>query len=140
VGYLEAFDQLSPWTHHAYLIHADLTRDHILGHFTGDRWELEALIDFGDAMPGDIFYELSALHLDAFDCDKRLLDAFLESYGLDVNDQKDFATKCMSAALQHQFDIFSPLFERFPGLHQVGSLDEMAGFLWDIKTPGIHEG
>jgi hygromycin-B 7''-O-kinase len=39
------------------------------------------LIDFGDAMVGDLHYELAALHLDLFDCDKRLLRQFLDHYG-----------------------------------------------------------
>jgi hygromycin-B 7''-O-kinase len=137
VDYLVKVDQPILFNTTPHLIHADLTRDHILGHFTGDHWELLAVIDFGDAMPGDIFYELAALHLDAFDCDKRLLAAFLESYGLDESDRINFEEKCMAAALQHQFDIFSPLFARFPRLQQVESLAEMAGLLWDIHTPGV---
>lgn len=88
------------------LIHADITRDHILGQIADGHWETKALIDFGDAMVGDLFYELVALHLDAFQCDRRLLNAFLAAYGLSNHQRKDFPRKAMSVALLHQFDVF----------------------------------
>jgi len=49
-----------------HLIHADLTADHALGRLEGGRWKSLALIDFGDAMIGNQYYELVALHLDLF--------------------------------------------------------------------------
>ena len=61
---------------HPHLIHADLTEDHLLGRVTAGQWTSMALIDFGDARTGSLFYELGALHLSLFGADRRLLSAF----------------------------------------------------------------
>ncbi|HEX7541779.1 MAG TPA: aminoglycoside phosphotransferase family protein, partial [Anaerolineales bacterium] len=54
-------------------IHADLTRDHIIGRLADGHWSTLGIIDFGDAMLANIYYELTALRLNLFDCDKHLL-------------------------------------------------------------------
>ncbi len=113
-------------------IHADLTRDHVLGKIIDEHWVTAAVIDFGDAMFGDIYYELAALHLDLFDCDKRLLQAFLESYGMSL--MTDFVQKSMTAALMHQFDVIAPLFERKPDLAETSSIADLANRLWDLES------
>jgi hygromycin-B 7''-O-kinase len=113
-------------------IHADLTRDHLLGQVEAGRWITQALIDFGDAMQGNIYYELAALHLDLFGCDKRLLAAFLEAYGLDPD--PDFPRRAMATALLHQFDVLGPLFEHRQELREIQSLDALAACLWDVGT------
>jgi hypothetical protein len=113
-----------------YFIHADLTCDHILGHLSDDGWKTLAVIDFGDAMLGNIFYELAALHLDLFDCDKRLLAVFLKAYGLSPD--RDFVRKAMVTSLLHQFDVFGPLFEWKPQLREVCTLEEFADLLWNF--------
>ena len=110
------------------LIHADITRDHILGEITAGRWQTRALIDFGDAMMGDIFYELAALHLDVFQRDRHLLRAFLDSYGLSALQNNGFSHKALSVALLHQFDVF-------PGIRNwmdeiPDSLEALAIQLW----------
>ncbi len=111
------------------LIHADITRDHILGQIKAGKWETHALIDFGDAMIGDIFYELSALHLDTFKCDRNLLKAFLEAYQLSNHQQRDFPRKAMSVALLHQFNVF---FGLRPQIEATDSLATLADQIWDI--------
>jgi aminoglycoside phosphotransferase (APT) family kinase protein len=65
-----------------HLIHADLTGDHLLGRMVSGKWQTLAIIDWGDAMTGNLLYELVALHLDLFHSDKQLLRACLEAYGL----------------------------------------------------------
>jgi hygromycin-B 7''-O-kinase len=110
-------------------IHADLTRDHILGRLEGGHWHTLALVDFGDAMLANVYYELTALHLDLFDCDRRLLMAFLQSYGLDPGN--DFIRKAMVTSLLHQFDVYASLFAAHPELNSVRDLDELALILWD---------
>jgi hygromycin-B 7''-O-kinase len=113
-------------------IHADLTQDHILGRFTEGHFTTLAVIDFGDAMLGNIYYELAALHLNLFNCDKRLLRAFLHAYGMPPD--KDFVRKAMVTSLLHQFDVFAPLFAWKPELQEVRTLDELADHLWKIDN------
>jgi hygromycin-B 7''-O-kinase len=119
-----------------HLIHADLTRDHLLGNLVHGVWVTGGLIDFGDAMVGDIYYELAALHLDLFTADKRMLASFCKAYRMDPADNS-FVHKAMTAALLHQFDVISPLFERYPKLKHYSSLEELASYLWDVNLPGI---
>ena len=111
-------------------IHADLTLDHVLGMLEDGRWTTRAVIDFGDAMRGNLYYELAALHLDLFDCDRRLLAAFLEGYGLDPD--PDFARKAMATTLLHQFDVYGHLFAWKPELGKARTLEELARWLWEV--------
>lgn len=116
------------------LIHADITRDHILGRLEAGKWVTLVLIDFGDARAGNLFYDLAALHLDLFRYDKRLLRVYLQAYGLD--DDPQFTHKAMSAALLHQFNVFYNLYEILPHARQVRTLEELANLIWDINNVG----
>jgi hypothetical protein len=115
---------------HDNFIHSDLTQDHFLGRFQSGYWETLAVIDFGDAMLGNIYYELAALHLDLFDCDRRLLRAFLQAYGLPPD--RYFVHKVMVTSLLHQFDVNGSLFAWKPELQEVRSLEELAEQLWNV--------
>jgi hygromycin-B 7''-O-kinase len=115
-----------------YFIHADLTQDHFLGRFQSGRWETLGVIDFGDAMLGNLYYELAALYLDLFDCDKRLLAAFLQAYGLSPD--PDFVRKAMVTSLLHQFDIYASLFAWKPKLQEARTLEELADRLWKMDS------
>lgn len=110
------------------LIHADLTRDHILGQEVGGHWKTRGIIDFGDARIGDIYTELNALHLDLFARDKRLLGAFLDAYGMDPWLAEDFARKAMAAALLFPFDALSSV----PHARTAATLEELADFIWKL--------
>jgi hypothetical protein len=114
------------------LIHADITRDHILGRLEAGRWTTLGLIDFGDARAGNIFYDLAALHLDLFRYDKRLLRAYLEAY--ELPDDPQFPHLAMSAALLHQFNVFESLLDALPHARYVASLGDLATMIWDIHT------
>ena len=116
-----------------HLIHADLTADHVLGRLEGGRWHSLALIDFGDAMVGNLYYELVALHLDLFHADKRLLAAYLDAYGLDEPARRKLPMLAMNMALLHRFDVLGPVFERDAGLRLVSTLDELADELWNVQ-------
>ncbi len=116
-----------------HFIHADLTPDHILGKLENGCWTTLAIIDFGDAMLGNIFYELAALHFDLFKCDKRLLTVFLESYCLSENNRQNFVCKAMHTALMHQFDLFDLLFKQHPQWREIQSLERLAAILWDVN-------
>jgi hygromycin-B 7''-O-kinase len=114
------------------LIHADITRDHILGRLEADRWVTLGLIDFGDARVGNVFYDLGALHIDLFWCDKRLLRAYLEAFGL--QDRRQFAHKAMSTVLLHEFSVLSILMEMYPQYREVATLGYLAEMIWNIEA------
>jgi hygromycin-B 7''-O-kinase len=123
-----------------HLIHADLTADHLLGRLEEGRWTTLGLIDFGDAMVGDIYYELAALHIDLFHCDQRLLYAFLEAYGFNEELRQSLPIRAMNAALLHRFAefIFLYLFMLQPGLREARSLEELAFNLWVGRAEPSH--
>jgi aminoglycoside phosphotransferase len=122
------------------VLHCDLNADHVLGVFEEERWRPVGVIDFGDAMVGDRMYELAALHLGLFRCDKRLLRAFLDDYGFDAGLRRDFARRAMSLTLLHQFDVLSDVVSRFPGAADIDDLASLAALMWDPKHPGLAHG
>ena len=90
-----------------------------------------------DARVGDRAYELVALHIGLFDCDKRRLALFLDRYGFDSGLRERFVFRCMSMTLLHEFDVLSEVFGRFPAAAQAASLDELATLLWDLDARGL---
>jgi hygromycin-B 7''-O-kinase len=78
-------DALPPDT----LVHADITADHVF--VSGG--ELVGVIDWGDAIVADPYYELVAVYFDAFDGERRLLTEFLDGYGWDRGD--DFPRRAL---------------------------------------------
>jgi hygromycin-B 7''-O-kinase len=126
-AFLPPLDTLVDRTRPAHLIHADLTRDHLLGRIVNGRWQTLGLIDFGDAMTGDLLYEMVALHFDIFRGDRRLLSTFKQAYGLDQTRQHNLPRRAMATALLHQFNVFSS----FPQeMLQANTLAELAERLW----------
>ena len=116
-------EQLVDFSEQPYLIHADLTADHLLGEVVDGRWQTHAIIDWGDAMTGNILYELVALHLDLFQSDRHLLRIYLEAYDLPAFYQRDFPRKALSMVMLHQF----PMPARVYDAHKdVGTLQELA--------------
>jgi hygromycin-B 7''-O-kinase len=118
-----------------HLIHADLTADHVLGRLEHGHWATLGIIDFGDAMVGNLFYELVALHVDLFRCDKRLLAAYLDAYGLAPDERDGLPRKAMAAALLHRFNVLDTVFSLNHRAREVVSLDQLATLLWDIQVP-----
>ncbi len=115
-----------------HLIHADLTGDHLLGRLEGMQWNSKAVIDFGDARTGGLFYELVALHLDLFRCDRALLGAVLEAYGYTGPRGEELARCLMSATLMHEFNVLG-----CPGCSEpivsANSLHDLARSLWLVE-------
>jgi aminoglycoside phosphotransferase len=103
------------------MVHADLTEDHI---FVRDG-KLIGVIDWGDAMITDPYYELGALHLGAFAADRQLLGSFLDGYGWTVD--QTFVRHAMQVALMHDFDLFSAVSSLCA---EADSLDDLADRLW----------
>ena len=105
------------------LLHADLHDHHVFvehGHLVG-------LVDWGDAIVADPYYELAALHLLTFNADRRLLAAFLDSYGWPSD--PDFARRAMSMALIYQFDVLHRV-ARSMDLTAIPTLEALADLLW----------
>lgn len=119
------------------LLHSDLNEDHVLGVFAGGHWKLTGIIDFGDAMAGDWLYELIALHIGLWHCDKRLLRVFLETYGVGLERHEHFALRALSYTLLHEFAVLRQVFEEFPAAATLDSLEELAARLWDPDRPGL---
>lgn len=130
-SFLPPVEALTTPTHPPHLIHADLTRDHVLGRFEGAHWRTLAIIDFGDARTGDLLYELCALHLDCFSADTQLLAAFLDAYGLPSSARENLPPKALATALLHQFDVFSGLPHEL--LESAARLEDLAIRLWGVQ-------
>lgn len=111
------------------LLHADLTAEHILLLDSDRGWQFNALIDWGDAIVGDFLFELIPLYLDMFQCDKKLLSAFLNYYGFDREFDHDIAVKMLNLCLLHPFNVFEDFFEKHPEAMRLSSLDEFAEWL-----------
>lgn len=87
------------------LVHADITADHVFV----DRAGLVGVIDWGDALVADPYYELVAVYFDAFRGRRPLLTEFLRSYGWDRDG--DFGRRALQGVLEFQFDTISQISE-----------------------------
>lgn len=119
------------------VLHCDLNADHVLGAFQGGRWWPAGIIDFADAKVGDPMYELVALHIGLFRCDKHLLRTFLAEYGADGVLRHDFARRAMAMTLLHEFDVLGDVFDVFPEVRDVVTLPDLAALIWDLDGPGL---
>ena len=109
------------------LLHADLHWDHIFV----DRGRLVGIVDWGDALLADPFYELPALHLETFGGNKRLLRTFLAGYGWEM--KPDFAKRAMTMTLLHEFNPLGAL-RATPDLQSIPTLDQLAQLLWELPS------
>jgi aminoglycoside phosphotransferase len=105
------------------LVHADLTQDHVF--VDGER--LVGVIDWGDAMWADPFYELVALHFDCFRGDLDLLRTFLAAYGWPVG--ADFGCRVLQAVAGFQFNAWSRI-ATLVDLDRMQTLDQLADQLF----------
>jgi aminoglycoside phosphotransferase len=133
--FLLPVDQLVDPETGPHFIHADLTHDHLLGKVKNGKWHTLGLIDFGDAMVGNLYYELIALHLDLFQGDRKLLGIFLKNYGYVEETPGSFSIRAMNMTLLHQFgeDIITDLFYRNPYLKKLRTFEELAEEIWGIN-------
>ncbi len=133
--YLPPPSALLDRAHPPCLVHADLTADHVLGRAGPDGvWHMLALIDFGDVVAGDPAYDLVALHIDLFGCDRRLLRAYLHGYDAPKPDP-DFARKAMAMTLLHRFnaEILGAVMQHEEAA-RCATLEELAAWLWDMSA------
>jgi hygromycin-B 7''-O-kinase len=115
-------------------VHSDLFVRHpfvLDGHLSG-------VIDWGDAMAADPHVELAKIHLDVFEGEKRLLQAFLDAYDWPVD--AEFPRRCLAMALRRHAQILGQhgggdVFYRVPELiagKRIANLDELADELFGI--------
>lgn len=116
-------DYLAPLSSERSLVHADLHSDHVFV----DGARLVGIIDWGDALYGDPYYELPSLFFGTFRGDKSLLEEFLTAYGW-PNDP-DFVHHAMTMTLVHEFN---PLGNMDPIGDDVRALDRLAQRLWRL--------
>jgi len=111
-------------------VHADLTRDHLIGRWDHGTWTTLGLIDFGDARTGSLYFELPALHLGFFEGDARLLTVFLDAYQYERPMDEIFRQKALGACLLFPFDVIGPLWERKFSPNPPASLPALAARLF----------
>ena len=133
--FLEATDKIELTSRPHHLIHADITADHILGTLNGDRWRTLAVIDYGDAMIGNLEYELVAIHLDLFKRKKELLNEYLVGYGKDIISQENIPLACLRMMLLHRFSVLGFLAQANLNSRNCLSLYHLADQLWDVDSP-----
>lgn len=136
-GYLSSNPSLADTTRAPVLLHADITADHALMQNDEQGWRITGLIDWGDAMVGDPAYELLALHLDAFNCDKALLRAYLDSYGMFNDRRAQLPTMLMCLTLISQYPLMKMVCGRFPHAKEFATLGELANALFDENFPNL---
>lgn len=108
------------------LLHADL-HDH---HIFVENGRLVGIVDWGDAVIADPYFELPALHLHTFNADHRLLAAFLDGYGWPPD--PSFARRALSMTLVYPFNVLDRV-ARTTSLAEVATLDERANRVWDRR-------
>jgi hygromycin-B 7''-O-kinase len=110
------FDVTAPPT----FLHADLHHDHLF--LDPDTGHLVSVIDWGDVLEGDRWYDFGALVTGSFHGDRRMIDACYDAYG----DRPDPEVQ-LARMLLHGFD----LFDAVPDELRKGSrsLEELAAHL-----------
>lgn len=105
------------------LVHADITADHLFH----DGHALTGIIDWGDAIVADPFYELVSIAFDCFDTDRGLLESFLRGYEWDVD--AHFAKNALRAICEFQFNAITRI-GTIVDLNSVRTLDALADQLF----------
>lgn len=113
------------------LIHADITADHVFV----DEGRLLGVIDWGDSIVADAYYELVAVYLDALGGRPGLLRSFLDGYGWTAAD--GFCRRALQGVLEFQFDAIGRIRE-LVDLSGVATLDDLAERLFVDRVDPRH--
>ena len=125
-------DFLADATAQRVLVHADLTADHLFI----DSHGLVGIIDWGDAITADAWYELVALRFDGLVGDPALFTIFLDSY--DWDDDPEFAIRALQGVLEFQFNAITAIAE-LVDLERVPTLQDLAYELFAQFRPGLRK-
>ncbi len=114
------------------LVHADLTADHLFLDQSG----LVGIIDWGDAITADPWYELVALRFDGLRGDRALFAAFLDGYGWSVT--PDFPVRALQGVLEFQFNVVHAIAE-MADLKRIATLRDLAYQLFPTDITAVRE-
>ena len=114
------------------VIHGDLNAEHLLIEECNGRWDVSALIDFGDARIGVASYEWMPLWLGLCDRDVAMMRAFLEAYDPRLLADDALGRRVAAWTLLHDFgtDAIAELFDTSGATRPARSLEALQGLVW----------
>jgi len=113
-------------------IHSDITVENLIGSVNPDGiFEPKTVIDFSDSRCGDPVYELVAIHVDIFKCDKELLYELMVSYGLEYWAKiNNFSYKAMCYTLLCEQPAILGVWRSVPALQSCKDPKQLEDVLW----------
>ena len=114
------------------VIHGDLNAEHLLIEERGGRWNVSALIDFGDARIGVPCYEWMPLWLGLCNRDVAVMHAFLDTYDPDLLADDALGRRVAAWTLLHDFgtDAIAELFDTSGATRPARSLEALQVLVW----------
>jgi len=113
------------------LLHADVTREHLLLSKRNGRWTISGLFDFGDAMVGPREYEFVAACVDVVGGWPEANRLMLTSYGWTDAEVDGSLGRTMGAyLLLHRYARIGDAVERVRERRSVATLDELVAAVW----------
>jgi hygromycin-B 7''-O-kinase len=129
-----AEDLIDPDREPPAFLHGDLHGGNVFVERNGNGLRPTGIVDFNDAYEGDRAYDLVAIHVKAFGCDKTLLRRALDAYGW-AELGRAWPRRMMAFTLAHDYDMVAPYGARIPS--DTESLDDLASLVWDLDAPGL---
>ena len=114
------------------VIHGDLNAEHLLIEERNGRWNVSALIDFGDARIGVPSYEWMPLWLGLCNRDVKVMRAFLEAYDPRLLADDALGRRVAAWTLLHDFgtDAIAELFDTSGATRPARSLEALQALVW----------
>ena len=114
------------------VIHGDLNSEHLLIEERNGRWNVSALIDFGDARIGVPCYEWMPLWLGLCNRDVAVMHAFLEAYDPRLLADDALGRRVAAWTLLHDFgtDAIAELFDKSGATRPARLLEALHALVW----------
>ena len=114
------------------VVHGDLNAEHLLMEERDGRWNVSALIDFGDARIGVPDYEWMPLWLGLCNRDVAVMRAFLEAYDPRLLADGALGRRVAAWTLLHDFgtDAVAELFDTSGAIRPARSLEALQTLVW----------
>lgn len=119
------------------LLNGDVTADHVLVERRNGAWQISGLIDFADAVVGQVEYEWIALWFDALNREPASMRACMAHYAPGFEIDERFCERAMACTLLHEFgaEIIKTTLERL-GHPALSSIQELERLLWGNLLQG----
>jgi len=119
------------------VVHGDLSAEHLLMEERDGRWNVSALIDFGDARIGVPPYEWMPLWLGLCHRDVAVMRAFLEAYDPGLLADDALGRRVAAWTLLHDFgtDAIAELFDTSGATRPARSLEALQALVWPELWP-----